>query len=362
MRQRSFIIIGVVVALTGGCVAPPKRTASDARNCFVAVTNFSNFEKSSNGNSGEIVLTSPEIVPSNTWDELIVSWNAPSGAYLTMEVRGISAEHATKYYMMGLWSDDSTRHPRESVTNQADADGTVKTDTLVLERPAAKAQLRIALGTTIPGGVPLLKFVGLSFCNTGALAAPDQPNVAARGKILAVPERVQSGYEGPGGWCSPASLSMVLAYWSQMLHRPELDLPVPEVAAAVNDPVYGGTGNWPFNTAFAGSFPGMRAYVTRLDNLSELENWIAAGVPVVLSVSSYLTNDRQDGPDNGHLIVCAGFTPEGDVVVNDPGVSVKKGEQVRRIYPRARVVKAWQKSKNTVYLVYPETAAVPNDQ
>ena len=105
----------------------------------------------------------------------------------------------------------------------------------------------------------------------------------------------------------------------------------------------------------------MRAYVTRLDDLGELAQWIDAGVPVIMSVSSYLTEDRHIGRDNGHLIVCVGFTDDGDVVVNDPGVSLKRGENVRRIYPRERVINAWKKSRNTVYLVYPETIAIPED-
>ncbi len=105
----------------------------------------------------------------------------------------------------------------------------------------------------------------------------------------------------------------------------------------------------------------MRAHMSRgyVANLSELEDWIAAGVPPILSVSSYLTNDRHSGPDHGHLIVCAGFTETGDVVVNNPGVSVKKGERARQIYPRQKVIEAWRKSKNTVYLVYPETTVMP---
>jgi hypothetical protein len=207
----------------------------------------------------------------------------------------------------------------------------------------------------------LIKFIGLSFCNSKQAEVAQSPLTLMHGKVLDVPERVQSGYEGPGGWCSAASLSMVLVYWSRVLHRPELDPSVPEVAAGVNDPVYGGTGNWPFNTAYAGEFPGLRAYVTRFDDIQELEKWIDAGVPVVMSVSSYLTEDRHAGPDNGHLIVCVGFTDDADVVVNDPGVSLKRGELVWRVYPRERVINAWKKSRNTVYLVYPETIAIPGD-
>ena len=55
---------------------------------------------------------------------------------------------------------------------------------------------------------------------------------------------------------------------------------------------------------------------------------------------------------NGHLIVCVGFTETGDVVANDPGVSVKRNERARRVYPRQRVISAWKKSENAVYLIY----------
>ncbi len=155
---------------------------------------------------------------------------------------------------------------------------------------------------------------------------------------------------------------MVLAYWSEQLHRPELDHTVPETAAAINDEGMAGTGNWPFNTAYAGSYPGMRAYVTRLSDVSELEDWIAAGIPPIISVSSYLLRGTNTGPDEGHLIVCVGFTDQGDVVVNDPGVSVKRNMPARKVYPRQRVIDNWKKSKDTVYLVYPEDATVPKDR
>ena len=347
-----------MASLLAGCAASGRWGGSGHRNDFVGLADFSQFAASPGTTPGDLVLTSPEIRARNDWDELIVSWNVPAGVNLTVEARAVYPDYATKFYTLGRWSDDPARAPRESVTNQDDFDGAVLTDTLRVVRPGARVQLRLTVSGA--SAIPLpLKFLGLSFCDSRARAAERAPNRAAWGKTLPVPERIQSGYEGPGGWCSPASLSMVLAYWSRMLDRPELDRAVPDVAAAVNDPVYGGTGNWPFNTAFAGEFPGMRAYVTRLDGIAELEDWLAAGVPVVLSVSSYLTNDRQEGPDNGHLIVCVGFTGNGDVVANDPGVSLENGQQIRRVYSRARVREAWQKSKNAVYLVYPETAVSP---
>jgi hypothetical protein len=137
---------------------------------------------------------------------------------------------------------------------------------------------------------------------------------------------------------------------------------VPETAEAIADGSRGDTGNWPFNTAYAGRYPGMRAYVTRLGDVSELEDWIAAGIPVIISVSSYLANDRTNGPDNGHLITCVGFTDKGDVVVNDPGVSVRRNVRARRTFVREKVANAWKKSKNAVYLIYPESATLPADR
>jgi len=57
--------------------------------------------------------------------------------------------------------------------------------------------------------------------------------------------------------------------------------------------------------------------------------------------------------------VVVGFTDKGDVVTNDPGVSVRRNVRARRVYAREKVVNAWKKSKNTVYLIYPETTKVP---
>jgi hypothetical protein len=49
------------------------------------------------------------------------------------------------------------------------------------------------------------------------------------------------------------------------------------------------------------------------------------------------------------------------VVINDPATNLQKGQQVRHIYKRADVITAWHESRNTVYLIYPETAQIPPD-
>jgi hypothetical protein len=164
-------------------------------------------------------------------------------------------------------------------------------------------------------------------------------------------------YEGGEVWCSPTTVSMMLAFWGQRLKRADLDRDVPEVVKGVFDPKWEGTGNWVFNTAYAGSFRGLRAYTTRLSDVAELEDWIAQGIPVGLS----LCYNRLRGKSrelSGHLVVCVGFTENGDVIVNDPGTR----QDVRKVFPRANLIDAWAYKKNAVYLIYPEKAIIPKDR
>ena len=354
------IVLLLVAVSASGCKTIPGSGQSQFSH-FIAVTNFSNFTRTENG-LRETVLTSPEMKSPIAWNELIVSWNADAGTgtFLKIEARAISSGHTTRYYQLGDWSPDNQVFKRTSVRGQKDADGDVKTDTLILAQPAEKVQIRLTLGGT-KGMRPVLKFLGLSLSNTKVATATRPPNQAAWGKIIPTPERSQHGYPNAKGWCSPTSLSMALARWAEILNRPEMNLTVPEVAAAVYDDDFGGTGNWPFNTAFAGGFAGMRSFVTRFDDISEVEDWIAMGIPVILSARwDWLQPGRPLDAD-GHLIVCIGFTKEGDPVINDPATRLERGESVRHVYKRVDVVHSWTKSHNTVYLVYPENETIPQN-
>ena len=325
---------------------------------FIGFTNFSAFSQSAGELAGEEVLTSPEIAARIHWDELVASWNAemPEGACLKVEARALYPQRATKYYTMGLYSGNPSRHPRQSVRNQADADGNVATDTLILKEPCEALQVRLTLGGD-DRRAAVLKFLGLSLTDSKAAPPALPSNRAAWGKTIPVPERSQMAYSNGVVLCSPATVSMIMSFWSRTLNRPELDLDVPEIAKAVYDPAFQGTGNWPLNTACAGSYPGMRAYVTRLTDMAELEDWTAQGLPVGLSVCLNRLRGRQ-GPPSGHLVVCAGFTKEGDPILNDPGTR----QNVRKIVSRKNVISAWANSKNTVYLIYPENAKLPEDR
>ena len=351
----------LTVALMLCSLLPMKSLATSTESHglqFLPFKSFGDFTTSPGSNVNEIVLTSPEIKTHVQWDELIASWNAElkPDAYLKVEVRAIYTNRTTKWFSLGLWSVDPAKHPRASVKRQRDSDGDVDTDTLQLKAPAERMQVRVTLGAT-SGKKPKLKFLSLSVLDSKFKPEPCPPNHAAWGKVLDVTERSQMAYPNGGVLCSPTTTSMLLSYWSQKLNRPGLDGDVPEVVKGVYDPAWGGTGNWVFNTAYAGSFRWMRAYTTRLSDITELEGFIARGIPVGLSVCYNRLRGKGREP-SGHLVVLVGFTKTGDAIINDPGTS----KNVRKTFPRANLIDAWAYSKNAVYLVYPVNTPLPRDE
>ncbi len=360
-KWRLWFLSGILAGLSG-CVTPQDRADSAGyAPRFLAFTSFSRFHKSAGSHPHQTVILSPELKTPIPWDELVVSWNAivPPGTGLKFEARAIYPDRATRYYTLGYWAEDARQQRRESVRDQKDDDGEVKTDIMVLNHLADRLQLRVTLFGASDHIMPRLKLLGLSLLNSRVSLTPQSGTKLAWGQALAVPERSQLSYQGGRDWCSPTSVSMVLAYWAEVLQRAELDADVPAVAAGVHDRNWPGTGNWPFNMAFAGRFEGMRGCVTRLADISELEMLVAARIPPVVSVSYDLLHGWSPDRGNGHLVVCVGFTEQGDVVVNDPWADFKKGDRVRQVVLRENFVKAWRHSRQTAYLIRPERWALP---
>ncbi len=358
MKSIWIILLGCTLGLTG-CMTS---NASPDKNAvwFKAWDTFRDFQFSTLPEGGGLVFTSPETEAPFAWDELVVSWNveAPAGSVVRVEARAIDGTNSTRFYKIADWTPDNVAEPRRSPRREQDENAMLRTDTLVLTKPARSAQVRLTLVNSVTGGATL-KFVALSFRKVGEFATDPGISADMKGKSLEVPEKSQVAYAGGEGWCSPASVSMVLNYWSAKLDRPDLAKDVPEVARACFDENYNGTGNWPFNAAYAGSFPGMRACITRFDGFADLEAWLRKGLPVVISAPANLLNDNPKTSSAGHLVVFAGFTETGDVVINDPWARLEKGQRVRRVYPRDNVRKAWAKSGQTVYLIYPVGTELP---
>jgi hypothetical protein len=374
--------LGLVPAMATpvtGAESPTAATTVSAgsrvQSHFLGLTDFQDWSLSSRKDAGSSrkdagsndpastrTWLSPEIRAPSEFDEFILSWNISRTSLCSLDfaARAVSPEHSTRFYSLGVWSTDRSRGARHSVRDQHDADGQVLTDTLVLKRKYSIIQIRVTVSNLEqvnepPARAVPVRFLGLSFLDSKAPTRPRSVRPQGWGQQLDVPRRCQRTYESEGGrvWCSPTSVSMVLAYWARELNRPELDQRVPVVAHSVYDPKWPGTGNWPFNTAFAGSFPGIVAYVDRLEDLSTVEHWVHRGVPVIASVVRRLLDGEPPRQSGGHLVVCIGFTPDGDVIINDPWADPADLKTVERVISRANFVQAWQRSQHAAYLIYP---------
>ncbi len=302
--------------------------------------------------------------------EIVPSWNAstPHGTWISVELRATYTNgDQSPWFAMGHWAAGDTTIDRTTVEDQSDGTSSVLTDTLAVDDPGAGIlirgyELRLTLRRA-PGSLSTPRAWSI-----GAMAShvPERFDVEpsaggiAWGTELDVPRRSQNIHSGNypeyggGGevWCSPTSTTMVMEYFGIGPSRDDMDwiepgYTDPQVAHAARmtwDYAYQGAGNWPFNTAYAASFTGLEAFVTRLHSLDDLERLIAAGIPVVTSQSFQPSElDGAGYGTAGHLFVVVGFTEDGDVVVNDPASS--SNEAVRRVYPREQFEQVWLRTK-----------------
>lgn len=281
------------------------------------------------------------------FDELIPSWNTQTGkaGSAVLEVRVQTGGQWSRWYSFGKWS---AADGRSSAASQKDSAGEVSTDTLRLKAKATAFQYRVSLA----GKGSRLNLVAVSTSDrsqrmSGLGQKSDQ---AAWGKVNEVPQRSQMIYPGGGEvWCSPTSVSMILAYYG-------LNQSVPQVAASIYDRAYAGTGNWAFNAAYAGE-QGLKAYVTRLPSLAAAEKFTGAGQPLAVSLG-WKKGELPGAPlsySEGHLMVLVGFDAQGNPVLNDPAAPGDK--TVRRTYPRAAFEKLWlSHSGGVAYVIGPKLA------
>ncbi len=301
---------------------------------------------------------SPYYSPAEGFDSAIASWNAetPTNTWVEVKLRVLVKNHWSKYYSLGVWANDTSTVKRHSVNGQNDADAKIETDTLLATSRAASFQLKVTLFSTSPNqNISKLNRISVNTVRNGTYP-PYAPLKSAWGKELAVPERSQMIYpDGGEVWCSPTSLSMVMAFLGQKWNMPQLVKTVPEVAAGTYDKVYNGNGNWPFNVAFAAG-NGLRGYVSRFNSLRQVEDWINAGLPVIASIA-FSAGQLPGAPlsaTDGHLLVIRGFDSNGNVITNDPAGDPRKGQSVRTVYNRAAFERAWLgQPGGTVYLLYP---------
>src|SRR2546430_625412 len=315
------------------------------------------------------------------FSQLIPSWSAdtPAGTWIEVEVQVRTAGgRETRWWRMGIWAYGDETIRRTSVNGQSDADGVVETDTFKTRGEKMTAyRARVTLSRSAAAAAsPTLRRISAVVSDTRSYTPRyPSPRFTDRAMELAVPrysQEIHAGefpeYDGGGeAWCSPTSTGMGGEVWNKRPISSELswvgphaDPQVDYAARFTYDAAYGGTGNWPFNTAYASRF-GLSAHVLQLGSLNEAERYILAGVPLVASIShargalpGFLNNDGT----NGHLLVIIGFSASGDVIANDPAAT--SDATVRRVYGRAASKRAWiVGSGGVVYFIATPNTFVP---
>jgi hypothetical protein len=313
--------------------------------------------------------TSPWSTPGFGATALIPTWEAttPGRSQVRIEVRARQADGRTGTWdTVADWARTNRPVPRATYSGQADDLGQVNADTWVAAGAVTQWQVRVTL--LRPRGSRLavsLERVGAVASADASAPRPTSTPGPAAGTVLPVPtysQMVHSGHYpkwGGGGeaWCSPTSTAMVLAYYGISptpagIAAGHADAVVDHTAKMVYDHGYRGTGNWAFNTAYAATLVAGDSYVTRMRDLREAEDHIAAGVPLVVSIA-FGRNQLTGAPisaSNGHLLVVVGFEADGDVVVNDPAGATNA--DVRRVYDRAQFERLWiAASGGTAYVI-----------
>jgi hypothetical protein len=262
----------------------------------------------------------------------------------------------SKWYVLGIWAADTSTIVRHSVKSQKDLDGSVGDDTFIAsaENETNRFQLKLRLFSADGVATPAVRNIAVAYSTSIPKSAKvSAGNPALWNRLIDVPKFSQMVYpDGGSVWCSPTSTAMVLSFFD----RYQGDC-APRVHAAVEgvfDWIYDGHGNWPFNTAYAGTF-GYEGYVARFTSLEKAEEYVAAGLPVIMSIAWQKGELSGSGVDstNGHLLVLVGFDASGNPILNDPASPTN--ETVQRTYLRSEFEPLWlQASGGTVYLIYPE--------
>jgi hypothetical protein len=333
--------------------------------------------------------TSPTYAVGFGLTELVSSWTAdtPHGTWIQVELQGrTTAGTTTKWYVMGRWTSqmpsaaDGDIH-RTSLGGQGDADGTVAIDTFLAAKGVALTsyQLRLTLyrlhGTT---AAPIVRSLGaIASALPTDKTVPAGPLGGAEGITLNVPQYSQEAHRGEypefdnGGeaWCSPTSTEMVVESWgsgptaAQTADIPFADPSVDFAAMHTFDWHYSGAGNWPFNVAYAGSF-GLEGEVVQLRSLTEAEQYIKAGITLVVSVAFNKGQlDNAGYSTNGHLMVIRGFTATGDVIANDPASRlIPSDAAVENVFDRQQFADVWlptSRSGGIAYVIHPAGTPLP---
>jgi Peptidase_C39 like family len=321
--------------------------------------------------------------------DVIPSWtaDAPDGARLEvrLQVRD-GAGTAWGWYVLAQWCAGDTVVHRATVPGQSDGGGRVEADTFLAGALGVSSYRISVVLARRPGAAAEPALAGLQAAASLAAHAGPVPVSGpggAWGTVLDVPGRSQGVHTGhcpqwDGGgeaWAGPACTAMLVEYFGRGPAPGDLawldpDDPAPQVdfaARQIYDYGYRGCGNWAFNVAYAARF-GLHGMVLRLTSLTDVERFVAAGLPVATPLavrSGELPAGGAEVPaaysydTAGNILVVRGFTAGGDVVVNDPLSA--SDDATHRTYPRAAFERVWLSggAAGAAYVLHPPGHPLP---
>ena len=327
--------------------------------------------------------TSTAHTPEFALTELVASWQAatPGDSWVETQLSVRMGSRWSPWFSMGRWAFGESAIDRTSVPGQQNAFGYISVDTWFAHSgdSAVAYRLRERLHGSADARPTVRQVAAVAFDPQRASYSPSRTTMT-RTVDLDVPEYSQETHRrefpafGGGGeaWCSPTSTEMVVEYWGEGPSQRQVGSLPPDDAfdrhgrkdgsvdwAAIHtyDKAYDGTGNWPFNTAYAAHY-GLDASVRQYDSLVPLEYWVRRGVPTVVSIAWDNTSHNRrlhlDGADidstGGHLMVVRGFTADGEVIANDP--ASPDNAAVRHVYRRDQFEYLWlHASAGITYLI-----------
>ena len=305
--------------------------------------------------------TGPEVETEIPFTDLIASFNphAPDDTGVTLEIRVKQGETWSPWLFMQSWGRVVFPPAR---TIKFDG-GSVDIDQIELTKPAQAYQCRVSLiafnhDTRIAPSVRRL-----SVCYSGVVDdAKEREELLTKpttlpanfARDLAVPFTGQGDYKHPrslwGLICSPTSTSMVMQFQGARFS-------ILENCDRIYDPQYDMFGNWGRSISRAGEV-GLDAWLARFRNWDQVKQHIAEGTPVVASIRFRKGQVRGFlyQSTGGHLLVVRGFTPGGDVIVNDPG-NRAKGNGV--VYKATELAHAWFDNGGVGYVIRKGDGAIP---
>lgn len=284
--------------------------------------------------------------------ELLPSWNLSTspdtGAAFHVRVRDVASGEWSPYLYVGQWG--RTLHAPDRTLGYDG--GEIHIDYLKLKQPADAFQMRATLYSFSidESTTPTLRRLAASYSGVVADEARRkallEPVIVDGNWARSLPIRFRAqGRLDPsisGSTCSPTSVSMVMDYYG-------IDNPNLQNAMRIYDPEYGIFGVWSKATALPSEY-GLDGWVRRYRDWNQVKAEIAAGHPVIASIRFR----RGEFPSNplkrtgGHLIVIRGFTPEGDVIVNDPAHR-DLGDGI--VYKADELARAWFDKGGVAYLI-----------